>query len=242
MNKLISYSLYGNDPKYLQGAIRNSLLAKDFFPEWTTRFYCGKDVSSEILRKLEGLGSQVDTYQKDWHPNGMFWRYYASADNGYERIIFRDVDSRLSYRDVVSISQWEESERSFHIIRDHPFHMTQILGGLFGVTNSQKLLDLPWEKSKDFGTAVGQDQRFLTKWIYPRLDLSDTLVHDNFFWFEKERFYLEYGKDFTYMGESFDENENYSPQLRNVLASHVKSKVNQEKLHLKSILFRKFKS
>ncbi len=242
MNKLISYSLYGKNPKYLQGAIRNSLLAKEFFPEWVTRFYCGKDVPPEILRKLEGLGSQVNTFQNDWHPNGMFWRYYASTDNGYERIIFRDVDSRFSTRDITSIREWEESKRSFHIIRDHPFHMTQILGGLFGVTNSPKLLGLPWEKSSEFGTAVGQDQKFLTKWIYPQLDFSDTLVHDNFFCFERERLYLEYDKDFTYMGESYDEDENYNPQLRNILASHAKSKLNQEKLHLKSILFKKFKS
>lgn len=242
MNKLISYSLYGNDPKYLQGAIRNSLLAKEFFPYWTTRFYCGKDVPSEILRNLEGLGSQVYAHTNDWHPNGMFWRYYASADKAYERIIFRDVDSRFSNRDVISINQWEKSECSFHIIRDHPFHMTQILGGLFGVTSSPKLLDLPWEKSNEFGTAVGQDQKFLTKWIYPRLDLSDTLVHDNFFWFERKRLRLEYGKDFTYMGESFDENEKYNSQLRNVLAAHTESKLNEQNLHLKSYIFKKFKS
>jgi hypothetical protein len=242
LNKLISYSLYGNDSKYLKGAIQNSLLAKKFFPDWTTRFYCGVDVPSEILRNLEGLGSQVYAQKNDWHPNGMFWRYYASADYDYDRIVFRDVDSRFSNRDVISINQWEESGRSFHIVRDHPFHMTQILGGLFGITKSPKLVGLPWEKSKDFGTALGQDQRFLTKWIYPLLDLSDTLIHDNFFWFEGERFRLDYDKDFVYMGESFDENENYDSQLRNVLALHAKSRLFQEKLHLKSFLVRKFKS
>ena len=240
MSKLISYSLYGTNPKYLRGAIKNSLLAKEFFSEWTSRFYCGSDVPRDVLRELEKLGSQVLLRQQDWHSNGMFWRYLAVKDTIYDYTIFRDVDSRFTSRDVDAITQWIESKRSFHIVRDHPFHMTPILGGLFGLTNSPTLRFLPWNKCRHYGTNMGEDQKFLTKWIYPQLNFGDVLVHDNFFCFEKEKVQLEKSKDYSYLGESYDENENHSQELRSILANYSKSIIKRQQLRAKSFLISKF--
>ena len=36
--KVISFSLYGNDPKYCVGAIKNAKLAKYIYPDWVCRF------------------------------------------------------------------------------------------------------------------------------------------------------------------------------------------------------------
>ena len=39
MKKIISFCLWGNDPKYTVGALRNAELAKTIYPDWKTRFY-----------------------------------------------------------------------------------------------------------------------------------------------------------------------------------------------------------
>lgn len=240
LNKLISYSLYGSNPKYLNGAVMNSLLAREFFPEWHTRFYCGVDTPKSILKKLEKLGSQVSIQHNSWHPNGMFWRYLASDDTCYERIMFRDVDSRFTYRDVDAIKHWIESKRDFHIIRDHPYHMTRILGGLFSSNNPSKLSNLLIEKGREFGTRIGEDQRFLSKYVYPNLDMSNVLVHDRFFCFEKETFRLEIDKNFAFMGEPYDEFDNHAPELREVLKRYSESRLNGLFLKTRSYFISKF--
>ena len=37
--KVIAMSLYGADKRYTANAIRNLQFAKDYFPDWTLRFY-----------------------------------------------------------------------------------------------------------------------------------------------------------------------------------------------------------
>ena len=39
MTKIISFSLWGDKPQYVVGAIKNAELAKEIFPEWKCRFY-----------------------------------------------------------------------------------------------------------------------------------------------------------------------------------------------------------
>ena len=51
--KVISFSLWGNNPIYTVGAIRNAELAQLIYPEWVCRYYIGHCVSDKILNKLE---------------------------------------------------------------------------------------------------------------------------------------------------------------------------------------------
>ena len=39
MKKIISFSLWGNSPKYLIGALKNADLAKEFYRDWECHFY-----------------------------------------------------------------------------------------------------------------------------------------------------------------------------------------------------------
>ena len=62
-------SLYGDDDRYIYGAVRNVELAQLYFPGWTVRFYVEKpipDVKSLyplvpkfILNKLRSMGAQI---------------------------------------------------------------------------------------------------------------------------------------------------------------------------------------
>ncbi len=49
--KIISFSLWGQNPKYLTGAIRNAVLVKQIYPDWVCRFYVdNKVVKTEFYK------------------------------------------------------------------------------------------------------------------------------------------------------------------------------------------------
>ncbi len=52
MKKIISFSLWGDNPKYTIGAIENAKLAKTIYPDWICRFYVGNSTPDEIWDEL----------------------------------------------------------------------------------------------------------------------------------------------------------------------------------------------
>ena len=38
--KVISFCLYGNDPLYTVGAIKNARYIKELLPDWNSMFFC----------------------------------------------------------------------------------------------------------------------------------------------------------------------------------------------------------
>ena len=64
---------------------------------------------------------------------GMVWRFLPLLDPLVDAVASRDLDSRLTAREAAAVSQWlEESGLPFHVMRDHPMHGTEILGGMWG--------------------------------------------------------------------------------------------------------------
>jgi len=181
MKKVISFSLWGDNPKYTIGAIKNAELAKSIYPDWTCRFYIGKSTPNEIIQKLKDLdNTEIFILKENGNWSGMFWRFYAAIDLTVDIMISRDTDSRLSLREKIAVDEWIKSDNGFHIMRDHPYHRTEILGGMFGIkkgtiSNLYNLLD-EYDK-KDFWQI---DQNFLREKIYP-LIYNNCTVHDPFF-------------------------------------------------------------
>ena len=66
----------------------------------------------------------------------MFWRFDPAFSEKDVIMIFRDTDSRLNQREKVAVDKWLESDKDFHILRDHPYHTTQIMGGMWGSRNN----------------------------------------------------------------------------------------------------------
>lgn len=180
MKKVISFSLWGNDPKYCVGAIKNVSLAKSYYPEWECWFYCGKSVPANIISELEFMGAKVimKDVEGDW--TGMFWRFEPITDPSVDVMISRDCDSRLSSREAIAVNQWLSTDRLFHIMRDHPAHATEILGGMWGarkpILGDMKHLMLAYNK----GNFWQVDQNFLREVIWPRVAYS-SCTHDEFF-------------------------------------------------------------
>ena len=62
-------------------------------------------------------------------------------------IISRDLDSRFDDREQAAVNEWIRSEKSFHIMRDHPQHRASILGGLWGSKLFNQDIRDRWKKS-----------------------------------------------------------------------------------------------
>jgi hypothetical protein len=212
--RVISFSLYGNNPKYTIGAIRNSELKESFFPDWEMRVYHNDSVPNYVLDELEGKGVVLVNTGVDQGVCNAMWRF-APASEKVECFISRDCDSRLSERDAVAVEEWLESGKCFHIIRDHPGgHAWEINAGMWGargcfVENIQEKID-DYIRTSSWATDRAVDQRFLQEVIYPRA-LESLFLHDEYFNYEGIGVAIKRDRqldDFAFIGEPFDENDN----------------------------------
>lgn len=173
---VISFSLYGDHPKYIQGMIRNAELAKTIYPGWQVVVYQqGQEL--ETLMALHKLGCIIRDIP-DWYPPcpPMFARYLVCDSPFVERALFRDADSRLSQREADAVKAWIDSDLICLVLRDHPAHAL-IPGGMLGLQvrrnnwKMSKMAELifdhiqnhPERNHNDFG----EDQFFLAKVIWP---------------------------------------------------------------------------
>ncbi len=173
MKRLISFSLYGENPKYTLNAIVNAMLAPSIYPGWTCRFHVDDTVPPGVVAALRSLPA-VEVAMMDRHADAraMFWRFLPAAEPDLDAMISRDTDSWLSRREAVCVEEWLESGRRFHIVRDHCYHSFPMMGGLWGVRGGV-LPDLPAWIDEFEGIF---DQGFLAERIYP-LTLGHSVVH-----------------------------------------------------------------
>lgn len=174
--KVISFSLWGNNPIYLKGALENIKLAKEYYPDWECRFYINKDVNMTYSEKIINAGGRIYKMINDRGPyEGMFWRFMAIDDPNVNIMISRDCDSRLNIREKVAVDEWLNSDKIFHTMHDHPQHYNvPILGGMWGskcglIDNIEKMI---YEFNRF--DKKGIDQEFLKCIIWP-------IVKDNCF-------------------------------------------------------------
>lgn len=200
MKRVVSFSLWGSDPKYTVGAVRNAELTAAIYPGWTPRFYVAPSVPRGVLRDLRNLGAEIVRVRDDGY-RGLFWRFRAAADPDVDVMISRDTDSRLNARERAAVDAWLATKRGFHIMRDHPWHHVAILGGMWGVrkpllSNMNDLL-AGWEQRN----YLQADQEFLSHTVYEMVR-NDCVVHDEFFGHEP---FPTRRRGYEFVGESFDE-------------------------------------
>ena len=52
----------------------------------------------------------------------MIWRFFPTLDPQVDMYMVRDLDSRISEREVAAVTEWIQSGKSVHSMRDHPDH------------------------------------------------------------------------------------------------------------------------
>lgn len=179
MTNIISFSVWGNDSKYLNGCLENARLAKEIYTGWISYFYCDSYMDESFIKNLRDTGSEVfvvKAMKSCWE--GLFWRFLPASDA--DVFISRDVDSRLNKREKAAVDEWLKSDKDIHCMRDHIEHNVPMLGGMWGCRNkiipNIKELIGNWSPKN----CKGSDQDFLrTKiWNYYR---DKIIVHDRYY-------------------------------------------------------------
>lgn len=206
MIKKICFSLWGNNPKYTIGAVKNAKLVHEIYPGWKAVFYVGNDVPDEILKQIEQSEGEL-IFMNDSGWNGMFWRFLgADSEDIY---ICRDTDSRLNNREKAAVDEWLGSDKDFHIMRDHPFHRIEILGGTWGCRNGilKGISDWISNYNKgDFDNRYQVDQNFLKEIVYPKV-FDKAIVHDEFFQHSPFPINAPKRTSINFVGQVYNENE-----------------------------------
>jgi hypothetical protein len=208
MKNVVAFSLWGDHPMYWVGAVRNIELVNKFYPGFTSRFYIDKTSKQSLIDTIVGDNVEVVLVDSKAAFHGMFWRFWAAEDKDVNIFLSRDCDSRISQREASAVNEWLQSNKDFHIMRDHPYHTVPILGGMWGSRNGL-MRRLQITKQIDnwnvFGVK-GNDQDFLGQIIYPSV-ISTSMEH--------AEFGLRYGgeirnfptrrRNYEFVGDVFDE-------------------------------------
>ena len=219
MKKIISFSLWGPNPMYCTGALKNADLARIHYPDWICRYHVGKSTPKDFIAELKNRKNvELILRAEEGNWEGMFWRFLDASDPEVDVMISRDADSRLSHREAMAVGEWLESDKDFHIMRDHPHHATEILGGMWGVRSGLLSEMEMMIKSYVKGDFWQVDQNFLREKIYPIVK-DKAMVHDEFF--EHNRFPTRREGN-SFVGQAFNEDDSTDEAVADLVIMNMR--------------------
>ena len=226
-HKVISFCLWGQDPKYIHGAVKNAELAKEIYPGWKCRFYVASSVPSTIVSILSSYDHVEVIRRESWGDwKSMFWRFEPASDPDVDVMISRDTDSRLSLREKAAVDEWINSDCGFHIMRDHPYHKFPVLGGMWGAKkgtcdNIKKLIE-------EFGGTdqYGTDYAFFVEKVLPTLKPEQIMTHDEFF--DKKPFPTK-RINYEFVGEVYDKDDNRFLEHVEILKKTIQGEIHENR-------------
>jgi len=169
--RLISMSLYGDLDMYIKGAKVAVETYKQFYPNWDLRIYCSEqiDLDCEVVVMGESHGH-----------SGMFWRFKPIWEEGINRVIVRDTDSRFSYKETAAVQAWIESGKVCHSMHDHEHHRSfPLFGGMFGMKcNVVQDMSRKLRIAMNLEQARVDDMKWLQRYLWPYVG-GDTLHHSS---------------------------------------------------------------
>lgn len=224
---IISFSLWGNNPKYTIGAIENAKLAQEIYPGWLCYYFIDSSVPQNIIDELSKFEHVVvniieGVNASNGHNNhtAAFWRFLALASDA-DIVIIRDTDSRLSQREKTLVNQFIYSNKLIHSIKDHPGHLgDKIMAGMWGakkgtIPNIEDRINDFLSKIQPYEMSYGIDQRFLGliyDEFYPQI-----LEHNPF----QNEIFNAPRVGFDFIGQVYDENNipnfEYAKELEDLI-------------------------
>jgi hypothetical protein len=230
MIKVISFSLWGDKPIYNIGAIKNAECSKEYYPDFECWFYIHlpsvpKETISELQRhtnvKLIFKEGDLDTSKP------RMWRFEPIDNSNVSIMLCRDTDTRILLREKLAVDEWINSNKLFHIMRDHPYHSYPIQAGMFGMKKNPKIISLCdlILKFKKY-SIITYDQEFLEDIIYPIIK-HDALIHASFCKLVDEiikPFPISYDEEFRFVGEYINHDETGVIQHRNMIKTSLENK------------------
>ena len=185
---IIAFSVWGDNPRYLNGAITNAIVARYLYPGWTARFYTDAGTPAAFRDALAQHGAQVVTVD-DLPADrfGLFWRFLAEDDPEVDIYLVRDADSVMNVKERWAVADWLKSGKAFHVMRDHPQHSELILAGLWGAHRGnigamRERILASVEAGRNVGNYITLDQHFLRDIVWP-IARNSVHIHDDYFSF-----------------------------------------------------------
>lgn len=183
---IIAFSVWGDDVRYLNGAITNAIVARYLYPGWTARFYTDSSTPAPFRETLTRNGAQV-VIVEDLPADrfGLFWRFLPEDDPDVDVFLVRDADSVMNIKERWAVADWLKSGRAFHVMRDHPQHCELILAGMWGahrgnIGGMRGRIEQSVQAGRKVGNNAALDQHFLRNTIWP-IARNSVKIHDDFF-------------------------------------------------------------
>ena len=176
--RVIAFSLYGENERYTQGAIENAKIYKEIYPGWSMLVYHDATVPKHILSTLKSHDVWLNDMSQS-SMNKMSWRFTA-AYNKISLFCSRDIDSRLSLREKYAVDEWIVSGQKYHVMRDHPSHSKYAMSGGMWCASTEAFSFIS-EKLKEIAVEDSylKDMDWLNEHIWN--DAKDNVVqHDSF--------------------------------------------------------------
>jgi hypothetical protein len=180
---VVSFTVWGENPRYLRGGLRNALLMPEIYPGWRMRVYAATDVPADFIAAMRQCN--VEIIMRDAKAPALArlaWRFEVANDKAVQRFLVRDIDSVISLREQAAVQAWVESEANFHVMRDWQTHTDLVLAGMWGGV-AGLLPDIAREilrYSPRFLETPNIDQWFLGDIIWPRI-AHDVIIHDRYY-------------------------------------------------------------
>jgi tetratricopeptide (TPR) repeat protein len=183
---LIVFSVWGDDVRYLNGAITNAIVARYLYPGWTARFYADASTPPPFRDALVQNGAQV-VMVEDLPADrfGLFWRFLAEDDPDIDIYVVRDADSVMNIKERWAVADWLKSGKAFHVMRDNPQHSELILAGMWGahrgnIGGMRKRIEDSVRAGRNIGNNSTLDQHFLRNVVWP-IARNSVKIHDDYF-------------------------------------------------------------
>jgi tetratricopeptide (TPR) repeat protein len=134
LRNVISFSLWGEQPRYLRGALQNLVVAPQVYPGWTLRFHVDDSVPPAFKDLLRQLGAELVEHPGTQHSTRarLCWRFAVANDPTVGYFLVRDADSVINVREAMAVDAWLAGAAHFHVIRDWWTHTDLMLAGLWG--------------------------------------------------------------------------------------------------------------
>ena len=181
--RIIAFSLWGANPRYLRGALHNQLRAPLFYPDFRSRFYVDSSVPADLLEALAAQGAEIVMEEGEPSQRRRLTRRFLVADDPNVAIyLVRDADSLVNAREAAAVREWLDSGKPIHAMRDWWTHTDPILAGMWGGLGGVLPPLEPLIETYKSGVleTPNWDQWFLRDRVWPSVH-EHALVHDRLF-------------------------------------------------------------
>ena len=204
---MVAFTFYGNpelvhhNTSYFKGILANiEAISALYGSSWSMRLYHDIALDNPWMAELCKLACSYDLLDlcpvnklplplltNAGHMLPTLWRFFPTLDPQVDIFLSRDLDSTISSREVEAVDEWLKSEKTLHVMRDHPLHSVPMLAGLWGtkLMNSRDAWKSIWTaimadpQSRSSREGKGHDQTLLSRHVWGKL-YGGVMQHDNY--------------------------------------------------------------